>query len=136
MAAPAHEISKHKVHRAHIGRLDKRVRIEAGYMSQLRGKSRVRESGNSDSQRGRQGQPFRLISWIGPGRWDCPGYASPRKTGAPLTTPPARPKQTEIRGMAGTEFGREKKNNFVFKQTAFSQQVSHLPTAVGPRPHT
>src|SRR5260370_691919 len=58
MAAPAHEISKPNVHRAHIGRLNKRVRIEAGYMSQIRGKSRVRESGNSDSQRGR-----RMPSW-------------------------------------------------------------------------
>src|SRR5206468_124151 len=67
--------------------------------------------GNSQSQRRRQSQPFRLLSWVGPGGWGCQGFATPRKTGAPLTTPPARPKQTEIGGMAGIEFrGRIKKN--------------------------
>src|SRR5260370_782286 len=50
-----------------------RVRIEAGYMSQIR-KSRTRESGNSESQRRRQGQPFRLISWLGLGRWGRKGF--------------------------------------------------------------
>jgi hypothetical protein len=48
--------------------------------------------------------PFRLRSWIGHGGWGCQGFAPPRKIGAPLTTPPAMPKQTEIGGMAGTEF--------------------------------
>jgi hypothetical protein len=81
-------------------------------MSQIRGKSRMRESGNSDSQMWRQGQPFRLISWVGPGGWGRQGFASPRKTGAPLTTPPARPKQTEIGGMAGIEFREAKKPEF------------------------
>src|SRR6266404_39774 len=79
-------------------------------MSQIRGKSRTRESGNSDRLTRRQGQPFRLISWVGPGGWGRQGFASPRKTGAPLTTPPARPKQTEIGGMAGNEFRGGKKN--------------------------
>src|SRR5260370_30569381 len=112
MAAPAHEISKPNVHRAHIGRLNKRVRIEAGYMSQIRGKSRVRESGNSDSQRGRQGQPFRLMSWIGLSRWGGQGSASPRKTGAPLTTPPPRPKQTEIGGIRTHPIPEDKQTKF------------------------
>ena len=56
--------------------------------------------------------PFRLTSWIGPGRWGCQGFASPRKIGAPLTTPPARSRQTEIGGMAGSEFREVKKLNF------------------------
>ncbi len=55
---------------------------------------------------------FRLTSWIGPGGWGCQGFASPPKTGAPLTTPPARPKQTEIGGMPGTEFREVKKLEF------------------------
>src|SRR5580704_9906536 len=90
-----------------------RVRIEAGYMSQFQGNSRTRESANSDSQMQRQGQPFRLIAWVGPGGRGSQGFASPRKTGAPLTTPPARPKQTEIGGMAVTEFREVKKKNFL-----------------------
>ena len=81
-------------------------------MSQIRGKSGRRESGNSESQTRRQGQPFRLISWIGPGGWGSQGFASPRKTGAPLTAPPARPKQTEIGGLAGIEFREVKKPEF------------------------
>ena len=56
--------------------------------------------------------PFRLTSWIGPGRWGCQGFASPRKIGAPLTTPPARSRQTEIGGMAGSEFREVKKLKF------------------------
>jgi len=82
-------------------------------MSQFQGNSRTRESANSDSQMQRQGQPFRLIAWVGPGGRGSQGFASPRKTGAPLTTPPARPKQTEIGGMAVTEFREVKKKNFL-----------------------
>ena len=81
-------------------------------MSQIRGKSRMPESGNSESQTRRQDQQFRLISWVGPGRSGCQWFASPRKTGAPWTTPPARPKQTEIGGMAGIEFREAKKPEF------------------------
>src|SRR5436305_8253068 len=86
-------------------------------MSQIREKSRMRESGNSDSQTRRQGQPFRLISWVGPGGWGRQGFATPRKTGAPLTTPPARPKQTEIGGMAGNEFRESKKTRIFLLDT-------------------
>jgi hypothetical protein len=81
-------------------------------MSQIRGNSRTRESANSDSQMRRQGLPFRLIAWVGPGGWGSQGFASPRKIGAPLTTPPARPKQTEIGGMAEIEFSGGKKPEF------------------------
>lgn len=58
------------------------------------------------------GLPFRLPSWIGLGGRGCQGFAPPRKNGAPLTTPPARPEQTEIGGMAGTELREAKKLEF------------------------
>src|ERR1700687_5699001 len=41
------------------------------------------------------------------------GFAAPHKPAPPWPTPPARPKQTEIGGMAGIEF-REAKKTRIF----------------------
>ena len=107
MAAPAHRIETQRAPSHQVGSLQSayRSRVYESDPWELEGDRVVKlRKPNTATD-----LPFRLTSWIGPGGWGCQGFASPPKTGAPLTTPPARPKQTEIGGMSGTEF-REAKN--------------------------
>src|SRR5437867_7390708 len=76
---------------SHRDGADSRVRIEAGYMSQFR-KLEARELRKLRKQNVVRGAlPFRLPSLIRHGGGGCPGFATPRKKGAPLATPPPLP---------------------------------------------